>query len=103
MQHTYKFISVSVDKATSKVSFKDPRCNCFAPLYREATNFENGYHEQRVTLFSIPQRQTHKQLANVQFAHKYTRNYIKVSIFWGRSVSKKQHSQQLQHNFLTDQ
>jgi hypothetical protein len=89
IKHSQKFLSI------------DPRCNCFAPLSPDATNFEKGYHKKRVTLFSIPQRQTNKQLANVPFAHKYTRNQIRVFSFVGRSVSKQQHSQQLQHKLLS--
>jgi hypothetical protein len=82
MRHTYKFISASVDKAFSKVSFHRTVIIRFEPLSRDATNFENGYRKKIVTLFSIPERQTHKQLANVPFAHKYTRSQIRVLIFW---------------------
>ena len=85
-------------QAFSNVSFKR---KCFALLPRDATNFENGYHTKRVSLFSIPQRQTQKQLCNVHFANSYrTQNHIGVLIFVDRSVSKHGRSRQLQHNFL---
>jgi hypothetical protein len=41
MRRTYNFITASVDKTRSNVSFK---CNWFAPLPRDATNFETGHH-----------------------------------------------------------
>jgi len=49
----------------------------------------------------MPQKQTHKHLVNVHSAHIYTRNHIRVLIFVRRSVSKQEHSQQLQHKLLS--
>ena len=49
------FLTVKVDKAIAN----DPlKYNYLAPLLRDATNFEIGYHVKKVTLFSIPQRKT---------------------------------------------
>jgi len=67
---------------------------------QEAHNFANSYHMKRVTLFSIPQRQTHKHLQHAFCTQLYTKPNRSVE-FLSHSVRKHEHSLQLQQNFIS--
>jgi len=65
----------------------DPRCNCFAPLPRHATNFKNVCHiKKNYSVLHSTKTDTLTALQRV-FSSKYTWNHIVVFIFVGRSVS----------------
>jgi hypothetical protein len=87
-------------KHSEKFLPNDPPCNCYAPMPRDATNFENGYHiKKSYSVLHYTKTET-KQPWNVHFAHNYAWNHIRVLIYVGCSWSKHEHSPQLQHNFM---